>query len=81
MIVRHRSNVRAICNLKESTTGGSTNVLVPFEVTGEGTPVMKPALRKQQAIFFDGMGLWCEKKVYAVLSGLSTVGWVYYRRT
>lgn len=79
VLVTHKSDARAICHIKESTAAGVTNIRIPFDVTGETTPALKPVLRHEAAVFLDNVGLPCPKKTFVVVSGQSTVGYVYYR--
>jgi len=75
VIVTHKSNVRVVCHVKDSTTGGATNIRIPFDADFNATPV-----RKMTSVFLDDVGLPITGgKAYVKLSGTSTVGYIYYR--
>ena len=76
VVLTHKSNVRMVCHIKQSTTGGTTNIRIPFDSDFGATPV-----RKMTSIFMDDAGLANEndKKLFVVMSGASGVGYVYGR--
>ena len=74
VVLTHKSNVRMVCHVKQSTTGGSGNIQIPFDADFSATPS-----RKTTSIFVDDTGLGVTKKPYVVLSGVSGVAYVYYR--
>ena len=82
MVVTHKSNVRAVANVRASGTAG--RIVVPFDVTGSAsvrhtTTVIEPN-REVGIMPTSGNSTGAPtRNAYVQMSGASTVGYVYYQ--